>query len=453
MLKETETERSLPIDDSAPNVVPPTPPLAAPSVLIFNEAVDQHVATTYECEVAASEEYTLLRRFFAYQSLQELKIRRLVLATPVHASRIVMMGQMAANVGSKQSRKRKEEEEERGGERAKRVQDRFDGEVVFTSGSTFGCTLGNIIGYLSGRQIPGERASILKQIRCFLTTAADAVRLMHGSDRQYLARGLASCRVAKVQRPFLSELSARNRVRIDSKYGNAGAALGCAATLLSCFHIMADRPVDCLHFLKDDSIPLVLHAASEQLEKWTMNAPHVDEEYWFTLGVEYRCVKRAALAARRVSAAQKRQGTGSEDASFAIREQLEWALAAAYPRNVCIDSKSHDEICDQISNDEFCHTQFSFRSHTRLEDASSSGACSASDVQVIPLSELGLDAFKLVRSRMRGAGEDGTDSESVSRSSQSHTDSSQRSHKSQKSSHDGSVCEPVRTALGDMSFL
>ena len=452
------------MDESAPNVVPPTPPLE-PSLLMVSERAPQFAATSYECEVAASEEHTLVRKFFDYQAVPELTIRRLVLGAPANANEMVLMGQMSANQGPGMPRKRKELDRDEDGEPAqaettRRVQDRLDGETVATSGATFGCTLGNIVGYLSGRQIPSEKASILKSVRCFLIPAADAVRLMHGADRQYLARGLASCRVARVQRPFLRELVGRERMRIDSKYGNTGAAIGCTASLLACFSVMSERPRDNQHFVTDGSLALVLQAAANRLETWKMNAPHVDDEYWFALGVEHRCVQRAMLAARRAQHEQRRRLPAAartiEQAMEAVREQLEWARAGAFPRNVCVCESTQEALCDQITNGDFCATQCASTWREACETPSAHGVRMQEGVQVIPLAELGLDAIRLVRGR-RADTDGGSSVVTTTEDSRSQASSGAGTASSQQSTAVGSVhsadCTPAAVTLGGLSLV
>tara|TARA_B110001452_G_scaffold228367_1_gene203737 strand:+ start:696 stop:1970 length:1275 start_codon:yes stop_codon:yes gene_type:complete len=401
---------------------------------MVSERALQFAATSYECEVAASEEHTLVRRFFDYQAVPELKIRRLVLGSPASANEMMLMGEMAANRGSGMPRKRKEIDMEETREHVRRVQNRLDGERVATCGATFGCTLGNIVGYLSGRQIPSEKAAILKSVRCFLIPAADAVRLMHGTDRQCLARGLASCRVTRTQRPFLRELVGRGRMRIDSKYGNTGAAIGCTASLLACFSVMAERPLDNQHFVTDGSLALVLEAAASLLETWKMNAPFVDNEYWFALGVEHRCAQRAMLGARRAQHEQRKRLPASartvEQAVAAVREQLEWARAGAFPSNVCVCENNQAAICEQITNGSFCATQCASAWREACEAPPTHGLHMQEGVQVIPLAELGLDAIRLVRGRRADDGESSsvvTTTESRSSQASSGTASSQQS--------------------------
>ena len=90
MLKDTETLRSDPIDERAPNVVPPTPPVTAVApAIVGTPLLDERFVQTLpvemtktECEAAGSEGGLLLKGFFAYHKQPELGVRRLLLAPP-----------------------------------------------------------------------------------------------------------------------------------------------------------------------------------------------------------------------------------------------------------------------------------------------------------------------------------------------------------------------------------
>ena len=92
MLKDTDTLRSEPIDESMPNVVPPMPPPLAcvpPSVVGAPLIVDLDEAqslTKAEVQGAGNESVRLLGRFFDYQTSDALQARRLVLALPPSSS-------------------------------------------------------------------------------------------------------------------------------------------------------------------------------------------------------------------------------------------------------------------------------------------------------------------------------------------------------------------------------
>ena len=103
---------------------------------------------------------------------------------------------------------------------------------VETAGATFGCTLGNIVGYLEGRGIPAERAYILRSMRTLLLPAAEAVRYMRGTDVEHLARGMASCRVVQPQRAALHEVNLPEFPTLDHKYGHACTVVGGRRSLL-----------------------------------------------------------------------------------------------------------------------------------------------------------------------------------------------------------------------------
>ena len=353
-----------------------------------------------------------MRRFFAYQSANELLLRRLVLAPPSGGTHLVLLrhvptgplsssssstgpssfptGPMSSSSSANAARRRA---------RARtRVRSPLDGELVPTVGSVFGCTLSNIVSYLSGRGVACERAAILRSLRRFLVPAARATSLMRGDDQPHLARGLAACRVVHAQRQFLRELNGAKRLKLDSKYGNTGTAFGATASLLGCFHVLSERPCDCAHLATDGSIVKVLRASCETLQEWLMRVG-LDDNHWTALRVEFRCARRAWLAARRVQRAQlaQRASEAAEAAEAAelVRTQLSAALHAAYPiADVC--EQTQMQLCECIDTGRTPPLP----SLTAVQGPATAAAGEGA-IAVIPLSELEGDGLGLLEARTR----------------------------------------------------
>ncbi len=329
MLKDTETLRSDPIDERAPNVVPPTPPVTAvaPSMvgapLLDERFVQQTLPvqmTKSECEAAGGEGGLLLKGFFAYHKQPELGVRRLLLAPPAQG----------------EPRKRKAA----GGGRART-------ESHATVGATFGCLLGNITGYLEGRGLPRERAYVLRSIRTLLLPAAEALRYMRGADVPHLARGMASCRVVHAERASIREVASPDFPTIDYKYGNSCTAVGATATLLVVFGVMSTVPDHSAHFWNQGSLWKAMRCAEEALASWHPTTACLPPEHWEALAAERRAMRRACMAA--YVAWQRLKETASS-ASEGMQLLLQAAQKAAFPSGAIVNEFTQADLCARIQN-------------------------------------------------------------------------------------------------------
>lgn len=296
-------------------------PLIAPAAL---QHVD--VLSAMECSIAAKEGTTLLQRFFIYHNHTELTIRRLLVHTP------------HPGPSAELPRKRK----------ATGLSDlaAAASETVLCSGSVFGCSLGNICGYLSGRGIPRERASILRGVRAALLPAAHALRTMHGADAAHLARGMAACRVVGAQRAALPELSADLAPKLDSKYGNVATALGATASILAVFSVMAEVDMHAMHFRMDNSVAKTLRCADQALSSWPSATPRVPSSHWEALAAERRALQRAAIAAERAAAF-----TRDRTARQSVDAQLQAATRAAYPAHKTVNEATQSALRQESLED------------------------------------------------------------------------------------------------------
>jgi hypothetical protein len=331
MLKDTETLRSDPIDESAPNVVPPMPPVTAvaPSMVgtpLLDERFVQTLPmemTKVACEAAGNEGALLLKGFFAYHKQPEVGVRRLVLAPSLQ--------------GSREPRKRKASD----ARRARTEQHQA------TVGASFGCLLGNITAYLEGRGLPGERAYVLRSIRTLLLPAAEALRYMRGTDVPHLARGMASCRVVHAERASIRETANSNFPKIDFKYGNSYTAVGATATLLVVFGVMSTVPDHSAHFWKEGSLWKAMRCAEEALASWHPATTSLPTEHWEALAAECRAMHRACIAAY---VTWKRLRDTATGATEGMQLLLQAAQKAAFPSGAIVNEFTQADLCARIQN-------------------------------------------------------------------------------------------------------
>ena len=359
MLNETDTERSLPMDERAPNVVPPTPPVTAvPAAmvgmpLLKHDDEDPFYLTRASCEAAGRDGTRLISSFFDYQNRKDLVVRRLILAPQGPTSRRVAGGKRKAERSSRHT----------------------DG--VVNVGTVFGCSLAIIVPFLEGRRIPGERAHVLRSIRTYLLAPSESVRYMIGADTRFLKLGLKSFRVVQTQRNTMSEMNPDHAIKIDAKYGNVGEVLGVTATLLVVFATMCEVPNHCRHFVYDCSLVKALRCALATLENWKPSIIYIPDEHLNVLHAEQRALQRAILAVRE---AIEVVSTQNIEPNAAMRMQLEWARIAAFPGGERVDEFTQSRICDKI------RTHALFRANAPLADPMLPPR--AADLGVLPLSRI-----------------------------------------------------------------
>ena len=290
-----------------------------------------------ECETAGGEGALLMKGFFDYHQQSELGVRRLLLAPPPAST--------PNGSGGHRKRKGPDAAFARGPRRT---------EFVDTVGATFGCTLGNITGYLEGRGLPGERAYVLRSIRTMLLPAAEALRYMRGADVPHLARGMASCRVVQAQRSALREVGAPGFPKIDHKYGNACTAVGATAAMLVAFGVMSTVPDHAAHFWREGSLWKALRCAEEALASWRAATVYLPEEHWDALNAERRAMHRACLAAYGLWKVR----TDGEDAhgvqivgAQAMQAMLQAATRAAFPSGALVNEFTQATLCERIQRE------------------------------------------------------------------------------------------------------
>jgi hypothetical protein len=296
-----------------------------------------------EAQSAAHDRVQGLGAFFAYQRESAIYFRRLVLTVPSATS-------------------------------GKRSRDYAKARGAVTiCGSAFGTTLGALCAYLEGRGIPAEKAHVLRSVRTQLLPIADALQTMRGADAEYLARGLASCRVAKAQQVAMQDPTAR----IDHKYGNPFTCIGATAALLTCFSVMSAVQDHATHLGLDNSLGKALRCALVNMENWKASRIAMSEDAWRALASERRALQRASAGARRAGyVAQDRLP------HEVIARQIEWARLAAFPADTLVNEFSQSTILSEVE------TLALFRSAAPTVPT---GQCRALTVsETVPLSQIPL---------------------------------------------------------------
>lgn len=301
--KETDTERSDPIDVSAPSDAPPAPTSCCPDI------------SQLDARRAAAVAYEMIRPTLLWQlrsHTHPLLVQRLYLET--------------FSVARQPQGKRK------------RI--RY-WDVLPSVGTTFGATLGQILAHVARPRESHTR--LLRAIRDALISVAERHKHMSGDDALLLGYGLASCSVMRNQQRKLRGVG----LRIDARYGNGFAALGACAAVIATHAVLAlCEPSAPAYFMAADNLRTTLRVAEERLSQWgTRSQNYTDAE---ALGAERRALRRAHLAldaeaASRAEAVEVAAG----DTIYAIdrfQAQLAVATLAAYPpRRVGHDNQAEME--------------------------------------------------------------------------------------------------------------
>ena len=322
----------------------------------FVQALTTH-ATRAQCEAAGGEGGLLLKGVFGYHKQPTLGLRRLVLAPspppPPPSLPPLPPPPSGASGGTRPRNKRKAGDARRGASRA-----HARTECVDSVGASFGCLLGNITAYLEGRNLPRERAYVLRSIRSLLVPAAEALRHMRGDDVPHLARGMASCRAVPFQRAFLHEATDPHFARIDFKYGNSYTAIGATAALIAVFGIMSTVPDHGAHLWEQGALWKALRCADEALGHWHPSSLSMPPAHWAALAAERRAMKRACIAAHATWARLRRAGDeggggdGASTTAVAAHEGMqcliEAARSAAFPKGAVVSEFTQAALCERL---------------------------------------------------------------------------------------------------------
>ena len=347
---------------SAPNAVPPTPPVGedAPELMLIARAIpcaqlpqsrlargSPLVLGAHECALVGQQESVdLIGGFFDYNRGRTLSLRRLILAPP--GTRVERL----RNGGRSRAVSRGISKRSAGGGGG------ADAALTIpTYGATFGCSLGNIIEYLQGRPglkgsgaRPAEVPKIIKELSTQLQQVKQSMATMQGKDAPLLAQGLAALRIVGEQRKHMPEL---NAFKVDSRKGHPGAAFGATAAIVAVFGIMAADPTGeaSRHFATDNSLSRVLACAEEHLKDWQpAYGVRVPAEHWASLQAERRAIERARIAAETADAACE---TRKLPPGEAVKLQLQMTAAAAFPSGgIKVDAETQAVLCEAARSGE-----------------------------------------------------------------------------------------------------
>lgn len=195
-------------------------------------------------------------------------------------------------------------------------------DTLQSIGTTFGCTLGQILAHVARPHEPHTR--LLRAIRDEIMNIAAHHAHMSGDDSDLLAYGLASCSVIRNQRRKLRGDS----LRIDSRYANGTAAIGACAAIIVTHAVLARfEPSAPEYFMQADNLRTTLCTADERLSQWSTrhSASPIDSE---ALNAERRALRRAHMA---INTAMSRARTEVGTAIDQLQTQLLTATMAAYP--------------------------------------------------------------------------------------------------------------------------
>lgn len=166
------------------------------------------------------------------------------------------------------------------------------GEKVNLSGLIYGTTLGNIVAHA---KMPGQRTTVfVRMLRERLETFARMHCEMRGADKEPLAQGLASGRVAKAVVHKLSEL---RLVKVDSKLGGRETAIGATAAILISLELSASCTEDATWLVDNHVLTSALESAIDTLVHSADTGMSAAAES--AKGAEVRALQRAALGVKK----------------------------------------------------------------------------------------------------------------------------------------------------------
>ena len=189
-------------------------------------------------------------------------------------------------------------------------------------GTTFGCTLGQILAHVARPQEAHTR--LLRAIRDELMNIAAHHTRMEGDDARLLGYGLASCSVIRNERRKLCGTS----LRVDTRYANGSTAIGaCAAVIVTHAVLARFEPSAAGYFIAAGNLRTTLRMADERLSQWDTRHQfgYLDHE---SLSAERRALRRAHTA---IDAAMSRTEAEIGTAIDRLQAQLSTATMAAYP--------------------------------------------------------------------------------------------------------------------------
>ena len=212
---------------------------------------------------------------------------------------------------------------------------------LYSSGSVFGCTLGNCMQHArAGKYSLHNAMMALKRV---VAPASRALGLCSGEDCDFLTRGMACHRVIKAQARRFHEL--KRCPKIDSKTGHVGMVLGATVAILASFECMIMDRHDTPGL--DRQLSACLRDAHAVVNRWRMPAGVFDEDMQDARAAEARALERARLGVARAQ-------TLSSDLTphEGMRLQLDFYRRAVWPQGECLSNASHADLLLRIRSGE-----------------------------------------------------------------------------------------------------
>lgn len=216
------------------------------------------------------------------------------------------------------------------------------GATIYTSsGTTFGCTLGNLLQYAKGRKV-GTRVARDRMEMCMEPALAAALQ-MKGGDKHHLLRGMGGHCVIGHLGSKLSELASATRLREKTKQ-HAGVAYGAVASVMVVFAIMSSTRED------EEALEPCLVAVCKEVDSVLLNwrgkgAWTRDQEE--ALAAEQRASERAVMAV-------KVARTRAQDMSLSdsLRLQLSFMRRAVWPAGEDVGVDTQEELKKRLLSGE-----------------------------------------------------------------------------------------------------
>lgn len=216
-----------------------------------------------------------------------------------------------------------------------------------TGGVIFGSPLKSMLHASGVGTCRRPVVSATRRVARFLDPARYAMQHASGNDRVHLINGLACKRISRREARRLPELCQRECATERTFLGRNGlqdVAFGATAAVLCTHHLMAAMGADATNVsTRLTNATRRVHTLLRRWQHSTDASSSIDDDC--AMYAELRAMRRAECAA--AAAAARARDTGMDDAS-ALRMQLEWMRAAAWPSHAVCDAHHQEAMCERI---------------------------------------------------------------------------------------------------------
>lgn len=210
----------------------------------------------------------------------------------------------------------------------------------YSSGTVFGCTLGNMIQHSRGSK--HSIASVIKCLRRVLAPGGRAAASCTGGDVTHLIRGMACHRVLKAQYSQMREMKRCDA--ISTRVAHPGVVIGLSAALLIAFEVMALDPEDAPGL--GMQLQACLRDAHAVITAWRL--PDVSDTHMLAARqAELRAIERARVGVARGQLAGQRLSDAES-----IRLQLDAYRRAVWPPGEVLGEENHGALIQRIKSGE-----------------------------------------------------------------------------------------------------